>query len=163
MPITPEGRLSLPVQYLINTLADSARFRTAVTAFDAASAKAKIWWGGLDEDETNAPPRAIVRLGQGQNLVRKTTGGWEASGTLELLITLMNPVGYDYPDAYKSMLNGFGLIRDEMLALVIADPGAGPYLDITGMTLDYVGQWEVGLDGTEDYWDAVYTVFWRGI
>lgn len=165
MTVAASGRLSLPIDYLINTLAGSTTFQTEVGAANAAAAKGKIYEGGLDEDDTNAPPRAIVRLGQGQNASRKSTDSWELTGPLELLITLNKPSGLDdnYPDAWKTMLNKFGAIRDEMLLLVQTDPGAGPYLDITSFPLDYFGQWEKDLDGSDAYWDAVFTVNWRGM
>lgn len=158
-----EGGLSLPLQYLINTLADSNQFRASTDTFDRTSAKALIYTGGIDESEDTAPPRAIVRLGQGHSASRQTTDSWETAGPLEMLITLMNPVGYEYHENYVLMLNTFGKIRDEMLALVQTDIGAGPYLDITTISLDYFGQWEIDLDGTDAYWDASFIVNWRGM
>ncbi len=165
MTVTPSGRLALPLAYLRNLLAASSTFQTLLGVASTAAAKAKIYFGGIEDDNaSNLPPRAIIRIDQGDIASRTGTTTWRGTGPLELLITLADPTGVTlWEDKYLTILNQLGAIIDEMFALVETDPGAGPYLYITEIQRKVIGQWDADAEGTSAYWEAEFTVNWEGM
>jgi len=73
-----------------------------------------------------------------------------------------NVAAADWNDAYLIFANNVGKIIDEIKVLSQSNPGSGPYLDIAGISLDALGQWDKDQEG-EDYWEAEFTVNWRGM
>lgn len=164
MPVTPSGRLSLPLMHLRNTLAGSAKFQELVGAANATEAKEKIYYGGCPEDDDHAPPRAIIRLDDGPLADRTGSTTWKGTGPIEMLLTIAHPDGItDYHEAYISITNDLGDILDQMFDLVTEDPGAGPYLEITNVSRRAVGQWDADSEGTDAYWECEFSVDWEGM
>jgi hypothetical protein len=164
MPVTPTGRLALPLQYLKNLVAGSTTFQELVGAANAAAAKGKIYLGTVLEDDSNLSPRCQLRLDNGDIAERVGTTSWRGAGPIEMLFILAHPEGVEDPnDAYTTILNQLGAIIAEMFALATTDPGAGPYLNITGITRSYIGQWDQTFDGTDQYWDGEFSVQWEGM
>lgn len=164
MAVTPEGRLSLPLHYLRNTLAASSTFQSLVGAVSAAAALEFIYYGSAT-DESEPPPRCIVRHLAGEMAERVSNTSWSGSGPLMLLFTLENPTDEQaegYGEKYLYVSNQLGSIIDEMLELA-RNPGAGPYLDLTNVSLELIGQWDPDSENGRDYWEGEFVVNWKGM
>lgn len=168
MTVSPEGSLSLCLQYLINTVSASARFQTVVGADNATEAKAKIFRSfavDTDDDNTNpqAPPRAIVRHLSGDMTELIGTTQWSSHGPLRLLFNFPNDPELTQEENDITFTNNVGIILDEMKTLATTDPGAGPYLSISGLQGLAIGQNdEQEAPQMKDHWIAEYIVHWKG-
>lgn len=157
--MTFAGRLSLPLENLQNTIADAAAFRTLTSETTRSGAVDHIFVGGAGESET--PPMCIIRLMEGELTEKLSTTGWSGSGPIRMFFVLQDPNSGDWNADYITIANTIGTILDQMQELA-RNPGSGPYLNITNISLDGLGQWDKDQQG-ESFWEAEFTVNWRGM
>lgn len=160
MPVTPTGMISLPLDHMRKTIADSAAFRTWVGAADQAAALAKVY---PVLTTATTPPFAVVDWAENFRRL-KVAGGtrnfFRQEGDLTVLFRGAVNAAHDDADAAYTFLNTVGAILAEMEALA----GTAGYLDITGITL---------VDGPSrpledekqsfaDFYQAIYRVEFQG-
>lgn len=182
MPITPSGVLSLPLQYLKNLIAASSTFQTVCGVEDAAAAAACVLLFWADEkiaeaeleaianDETpethERMPRAVVRHLPGLEHQRSSTTGWVSTGPLHLMFEFPAHTDHDTAGADRQagidFQNQIGAILSEMRTLVTTDPGAGPYLAVTGFDLVTLGEIDPDDCGGVHAWLAEFIVHHEG-
>lgn len=155
------SRFIAPLEHLKTTIADSATFRSITSTGDRDAAKARIFFGGAGE--TESPPLCIIRHMSGEISERLSTTSWSGAGPLRMFFIFPHPsTAMDWNDAYKIFADQCGEIIDEMEELVRYDCGAGPYLAFNSIALNAIGQWDESEEGA-NYWEAEFTVFWKGM
>lgn len=131
MAVSPSGILSLPLDYLRTTIANSSTFRTWTSSASVAAAKARVY---LVESAAPTYPFALVGWKDGMQLDSEEGGArnfFRQDGSLELLFRSQVSDAFDSDDVY-SHLNNVGAILQEMAALA----GQAGYLDIRRMTAE---------------------------
>lgn len=158
------GRYSLPLDHMRTLLANSATFRTLVSAADVAAAKGSIF---ISEAEMTAAhgqqrsrPWAIVGFNSFA-LTRTSTTGWKAEGPLEVVIEATMPSGdqAEWQTAGITWQNKIGAMIDEMADLVV---GSGEYLNVTEFAVVQCGIADECDHNGATVLGAVIVVDWRG-
>lgn len=122
------GSLSLPLDYLRNTVAGSSTFQTWTSSISQAAAKAHVH---VIADETMSRPLAWVEWAPGWKAERIGTSAFWANGELRLVFQA-DVSGESTLDAQaEELVNNVGAIVSEMLDLA----GEATYLDIVGISL----------------------------
>lgn len=162
MSVAPEGNLSLPLHYLKETIAASARFQSIVGALDANEAKASIIKFWADESKAaHAMPRCVVRNLNEDEAVRSTTSGWNFTGPLMMYFEFPIPAEHqdDHEDAGTWFANQVGVIRQEMRNAAVANPDQ--YLNIQKIELVDLGEGKPDENEGTPWWGAEFHVHWQ--
>lgn len=148
MPLTaPAGSISLAVDNLRTTLADSAMFRTWTATANQAAALARIYYESLpppgDKNEhtlaelTAYRPYALVWTEPESGFTKRTDGfvAADESGVMLMrFIQTVDPsIANDPAEISRRFINTLGTILDEMIAL----SWGGGYLAISEMKLEF--------------------------
>ncbi|HEY2840544.1 MAG TPA: hypothetical protein VGJ26_15415 [Pirellulales bacterium] len=156
--------LSRPIEALVNTLADSATFRSLVGAVDADGAKTKIFYPAVDDsldssdNLINGRPRAIIN--PPTSWMKSRLGGdYQCVGNVWLSFEI-DPIGDTFEEQAMNLCNTLGAIIDEMWDL--AESRSGPYLNIVEIALaDGPGPNTPENDRGESFQGAIYSIGWQ--
>ena len=174
MPLTPAGRLTLPLDNARKLFADSATFRVLMgSVATPALAYAKCWLWATDDDgtpEQASYPRAIFAHIPGSIMFRKqgtTNGTFE--GSINVSIEIATPSEYTTSDqdAYTYINNKVGDICDEIFTLSHNGSEATlntgkTHLNLTGYDIDQCGPLDLVLKNGTRLLGAEIVLHWLG-
>lgn len=154
--VTPTGMLSLPIDYLRNTVASSSTFRTWTSTASEALAKVRVHAVSAASNAT--APLAVA--GWLPGYTRTKVGGasrnhFEGQGQLILLFRAAISEAAN-ADAEYDFLNKVGAVVSEMELVA----GTATYLDIESITLSdgpYRPE-ENESQGIGNYYEALFTI-----
>lgn len=166
MTIEPESHEAKILDNGRRTLADCLTFRAVVGAADRESAEAFIHGEYAVDDDTEEGeeyPRAVLYFDNMSTADLVGTTTYNEKETLLLLLELVPPE--EVTSRWEQMVwffNQVGKIRKELQKLGTEDPGAGPYLNITGLNRRGVGKQDPKKNNGRNVWGAEYEVMWEG-
>lgn len=132
MSVTPTGVYSLPLYYLREGLANSAAFRTAVGAADAAAARALVFYVAAPGE--TAASYAVVDHGATWGAEEHAGGSrneFVVDGEVWLTLILAVNAALSESDQDLTAYNTIGAVVKEILD----DAGAADRLNVTGLRI----------------------------
>ena len=124
MAVSPTGMLSLPIDYLRDTIANSSTFQTWTGTANATAAKARTHVGRAAGSATH--PLACVGYSSGFRRFSNELDVWQQDNVLQLLFRDDFSRSLNESDAYDTFANQVGAVMEDMEAL-FNDAG---YLDV---------------------------------
>lgn len=174
MPLTVEltDALGLPLHYLRETIAASAKFQEVTGAANATEAKAYIALAGADDRECNDDgtanydfvprPRVIIRWPDTVDTMQSAHEVWSwGGGRLVMAFEFDTPAAYigHFQDAYADFINKLGAILTQMKARA----NQGGYLTTKQFAIGPIGQAFPEENNGQEYFCAHVMVSFGGL